>query len=188
MPGKRAWRSSEDPASVSRARMFVAPASCRRFCAAPARKEFASRMLALRDTAVRMRGGWTAECQASAPGAACCASTKKNRAACAAKTLFSDDAVGPLDEADEDRGIAELETPLSDVGFRNATAAAASATCEDRNLAGDELIECFLERGPADRNDRIHDRLARQDRGFAEEENLYFVTGVGKRQGVIEYE
>jgi hypothetical protein len=93
--------------------------------------------------------------------------------------LLGDDAVGPLHKADEDGRIAELESPLSDISFRDPTGPAAGASSEDRDFVRDNFLERFLEGRPADGDDCVGRGLAHQRGGFAEEENLHIVTGVG---------
>jgi len=53
--------------------------------------------------------------------------------------LFGDDAVGPLDEADEDRRIAEFESPLRDVGFGDAARGGVHRASPVAREAGEDL-------------------------------------------------
>src|SRR5262245_11736301 len=67
--------------------------------------------------------------------------------------LLRDHAVGPLDEADEDRRTAEARAVVREVGLRYAAGTRAGAAGEDRNLASGDFVERLAQRLPADRHD-----------------------------------
>jgi hypothetical protein len=60
-------------------------------------------------------------------------------------SLFGDDAIGPLDEVDEYRWIAELESPLRHDGFGDAARTTARAASEYGNLGRDDFLERFFQ-------------------------------------------
>jgi hypothetical protein len=70
------------------------------------------------------------------------------------------DAVGPLDQADKDRGIAEFCAPLSYICFRDPTGPAAGSSSKYGNVFGENLLERFAERGPTDGHDGIRGGFA----------------------------
>jgi hypothetical protein len=49
------------------------------------------------------------------------------------------------------------------------------------DVFGDDFIESLNERRPADRHDRSCHGLSHNGDGFAQEEDLYFMPGFGKR-------
>jgi len=102
----------------------------------------------------------------------------------AEESLFRDDAVGPLDQAHKNRRIAELCAPLRYICFRDPTGPAAGSSRKDGNVFGHNLLEGFAKRGPAQRHDRVHRRLAHQMRGLPGEKNLHLVTGLGERESM----
>ena len=93
--------------------------------------------------------------------------------------LFHDDTVGPFHKGDEDCQVAELGAPLIQIRFRDPTGPGAGPSRKDRNVLGDNFVERFAERRPADRQDRIGHGLSHQRRGFRQQEDLHIVTGLG---------
>src|SRR5216684_1482105 len=103
----------------------------------------------------------------------------------AEESLLGDDAVGPLDQADKNRGIAEFCAPLRYICFRDPTGPAAGPSSKDGNVLGHDFFERFAERRPAYRHDGIGRHFAHQRGSFAEQENLHLMAGFGERESVM---
>ena len=95
--------------------------------------------------------------------------------------LFGDDPVRPLDKRHKNRGTAELCSPLAQIRFRHAPRAAASTASANLNVFGDDFIKSLSQRSPADGHERICHGLSHNGNRFAQEEDLYFMPGFGKR-------
>src|SRR6267143_567050 len=102
-----------------------------------------------------------------------------------ARSSLRDDAVGPLDHADKNGGIAEFCAPLRYICFRDPTGPAAGPSSKDGNVSGHNFFEGFAERRPAHRHDGIGSHFAHQRRGFAEEENLHVMAGFRERESMM---
>ena len=74
--------------------------------------------------------------------------------------LFDDDAVRPFDQRDENCGVAELGSPLIQIGFRDPTGPGAGASSKDRNVLVDNFLQSFAERRPTHRENCGHHGLA----------------------------
>jgi hypothetical protein len=95
-------------------------------------------------------------------------------------------AVGPLDQPDENRWISKLRSPLIQVGFRNPTGAGAEPSSKDGDVFIDKLLQSLGERRPADWNDGAGSGFAHQISSFAKQENLNVVAGFGESEGMDE--
>jgi hypothetical protein len=83
-----------------------------------------------------------------------------------------DNAVGPLDQPNENCGISKFRSPLIQVGFRNPTGAGAEPSSKNGNVLVDKLLQSLGERRPADRNNGAGSSFAHEISGFAKQENL----------------
>src|SRR6266581_3471231 len=105
---------------------------------------------------------------------------------CIEKMSLRDDAVGPLDEADKNCGIAEFRAPLRYIRFRDPTGPAAGSSSKDGNVFGEKFVERFAERRPANGHDGARSRFAHQRGGLAKKENLHLMAGFRERKSVQE--
>ena len=105
---------------------------------------------------------------------------------CIEKRSLRDDAVGPLDEADKNGGIAKLCAPLSYIRFRDPTGPAAGSSSKDGNVFGEKFVKRFAEWGPANGHNGARSRFAHQRGGFAKKENLHLMAGFREREPVQE--
>src|SRR5260370_12545476 len=97
---------------------------------------------------------------------------------------LGDDAVGPLHQADKNRGITEFCAPLSYICFRDPTGPAAGSSSKDGNVFGHNFFERFAERRPAHRHDSVGGGFAHQRGSFAKKENLNLVAGFRERESM----
>jgi hypothetical protein len=97
------------------------------------------------------------------------------------KSSLRDDAVGPLDQADKDRWIAEFCAPLIYVRFRDPTGPAAGPSSKNGNVFREDLVERFAERRPTHWNDGARSGFAHQRSSFTEKENLNLVARLCER-------
>src|SRR5215470_5734837 len=81
---------------------------------------------------------------------------------------LDDDAVGPLDEGNKNRGTAEFGSPLSQIVLRDPTGPAAGSSSKDGDFFGDGFFQCLAERRPADGKNGIGGGFAHQTSGFGE--------------------
>jgi len=74
--------------------------------------------------------------------------------------LFDNDAIRPFHQRDEDCRVAELGSPLIQIGFRDPTGPGAGPSRKDGNVFVDNFLKRFAERRPTYREDRAYHGLA----------------------------
>ncbi len=70
------------------------------------------------------------------------------------------------------------------VGFQDPTGPRTGSSDVNTDAQSQSLLERFREWRPSDGKDRAHEGIPHQGYGFAEQEDLHFMTGLGKRVGM----
>jgi len=102
--------------------------------------------------------------------------------------LFGYDAVGPLDQRNENGRTAEFCAPIGKVAVRDPTGPGASSSRKDGDVFGDDFLAQLAERRPTDRNYRVRGSFAHKISCVSGQEYLNLVASVRQREPMREDE